>query len=151
MDFLDVPILLSPNRETYTWTFQKPENLFLYISPHSTHPPGLIKSLIFGLLWTCFLQNILKEDFYNMIHLLFMHLLVCGHKPDDIQSLFIEGTNKHKTITTLWLIRKYYKIRFFIWGCPIFCIPYHPIDISYQKIHEICNKACKEEPDSINF
>ena len=46
-----------------TKTYQTPMNLFLYIPPHSVHPPGLMKSFIFGLLQTYYFQNTAAEFF----------------------------------------------------------------------------------------
>ena len=63
VDFLDLTITIAPNGYITTRTFQKKMNLFLYIPSNSAHPPGLLKSLIFGLLLTYFNQNKDTNDF----------------------------------------------------------------------------------------
>ena len=45
--FLDLEISIASS-ELKTKTFQKACNLFLYIPPHSAHPPGVLKSVIYG-------------------------------------------------------------------------------------------------------
>lgn len=74
-NFLDLTVRVLPNRMVETRTYQKPNNLFLYITAHSSHPPGLLKSLIFGLLQTYKAQNTWLEDFLSTTELLFDCLL----------------------------------------------------------------------------
>ena len=47
--YLDLVIRLDDGKFKFK-TYQKALNLYLYIPPHSTHPPGVQKSLIFGCL-----------------------------------------------------------------------------------------------------
>jgi len=49
VDYLDLTIILKNGRIT-TKTYQKAMNLYLYIPPHSAHPPGMIKGMVYGLL-----------------------------------------------------------------------------------------------------
>jgi hypothetical protein len=46
-EFLELDLLLS-NGYVSTRLFEKALNLYLYLPPHSAHPPGVLKGLIFG-------------------------------------------------------------------------------------------------------
>ena len=89
VDFLDITIILDKEGNISTNTFQKKMNLFVYIPPHSSHPPGLMKSLIYGLSPTYFLQNTLRSDFLNMISLLYKRLFARGHISVKISDQFL--------------------------------------------------------------
>lgn len=49
LDFLDITIKLDQLNGTFvTCTFQKESNIHLHIPGNSAHPPGVVKSIIFG-------------------------------------------------------------------------------------------------------
>ena len=97
-NFLDLTITYNPTlHKLHFKTFQKPENLYLYIPPNSAHPPGVIKSLIFGLLRKYKLQNSSVNDFNNIKNKLFARLLARGHSQKDILPIFKEALLKIHT------------------------------------------------------
>ena len=53
-----------------------------------------MKSLVFGLLNTYYIQNSEINDFYKMIGLLFKRLQDRGYKADDLQDLFLDAVEK---------------------------------------------------------
>ena len=69
-------------------------NLFLYIPEHSAHPPGLIKSLITGLLETYWRHNSQKKDFISTARLLYERLLVRGHSPNKLKIMFTKAAER---------------------------------------------------------
>jgi hypothetical protein len=57
MNFLDLTISIDNKHWLQTRTFQKAMNLCMYLCPSSTHPPGVLKGLIFGSVHRFWLQN----------------------------------------------------------------------------------------------
>jgi hypothetical protein len=56
--FLDLKLNIDPTTHRITTkTYQKLMNLFLYIPPHSAHPAGVLKSIIYGNLRRYWIQN----------------------------------------------------------------------------------------------
>ena len=96
VNFLGMTISLGHDGVISMCTFQKSENLFLYILPHSSHHLGLTKSLVFGLLLMYYLQNTIVPDLSNMMHLLFRILIAHGHQNTDLHSLFLEAMTLSK-------------------------------------------------------
>ena len=72
-------------------------NIFLYIPVHSSHPPGLIKSLVSGLIETYWRQNSFTIDYTTMTELLFKRLLNRGYNASDISPVFNEAALKINT------------------------------------------------------
>ncbi len=95
--FLDLQITIVSTLSTPPTlkfkTYQKPLNLYLYIPPHSAHPPGTLRSLIHGLLRKYWLQNSDKSDFQDIIKLLFKRLCARGHKPEYLYPLFLHAAS----------------------------------------------------------
>ena len=90
--FLDLEIsIVNDTRRLKFKTFQKKLNLYLYIPPHSAHPPGTIRSLIFGLTRKYWQQNSDPNDFRDIIKLLYTRLLARGHNPAFLNKTFAEA------------------------------------------------------------
>ena len=90
--FLDLEINIDPQtRLLHTKTYQKPMNLFLYIPPHSAHPPGVLKSLIYGNLRRYWIQNTNRQDYVNTARSFAQHLVNRGHDRVMIKKIFMEA------------------------------------------------------------
>ena len=154
VNFLDITIMLDREGNLSTKTFQKGMNLFLYIPPHSSHPPGLMKSLIYGLLLTYFLQNTRISDFYTIVSLLHKRLLARGYTTENINPIFMDATEKIESCFDPMVYSKKDTERSDP-SCSdkvlFFHIPFHSRDISRQKIRDIYEKTCEGEPQGYNF
>ena len=69
LDFLDLTIWIK-NGRIMTRTYKKPNQSYLYILPHSVHPPGCIKGTMYGLIQKYYEQNSRYNDFAQMTQLL---------------------------------------------------------------------------------
>ena len=92
-DFLDVTISLI-NEEIFTRTFKKIENLFLYITFNSAHPPGLLISLVTGRLGVYWEQNTKRKDFISTTKLLFVNLLDRGYSEELLRDIFEKAAER---------------------------------------------------------
>ena len=150
VDFLDLTIWLDPSGNISTRTFQKPMNLFLYITPDSAHPPGLIKSLVFGLLLTYYKHNTNSSDFLCMTSLLFQRLLNRSHQHNNLSDIFMSAITKIENNTQdIWkktgTKSTEQENRLF------FHIPFHPRDISRKEIRNIYNNTCQSDSGNGSF
>lgn len=120
-------------------------NLFLYIPSHSAHPPGVIKSLIFGLLSTYHKQNTLPNDFIHFSSLLFNRLLARGHQRDTIKPIFMEAAKKLDALKEKESKEEIstHKSRITNGRRQLFFhLPYHPRSISRKKLQSLYNTHC---------
>ena len=88
IDFLDLTVKVN-NGGTTVRTYQKLMNLYQYISPHSAHPPGLIKGMIYGLVKTYHRQNSDERDYISIVSLLHNRLVERGWDGNHIKRLIL--------------------------------------------------------------
>jgi hypothetical protein len=108
--FLDLKLTINPTTRCITTkTYQKPINLFLYISLHSAHPSGVLKSIIYGNLQRYWLQKSKRSNYISTVTQFAQHLVKRGHHRDTISQLFMEAathidrqaqTSQHGSTTT---------------------------------------------------
>jgi hypothetical protein len=85
--FLDLEIFVV-NDKFQARTYQKAMNLYLYNLHTSAHPPGTMKSLIFGQLKRYHAQNSRVDDFLHIRRLFFDRLRARGYPARLLQSIF---------------------------------------------------------------
>ena len=134
-------------------------NPFLYIPGHSAHPPGIVKSLIHGLIQTYHRQNKTRETFNKNVNQLFKRLIARGHLHEDILPIFLQAAIKideknknkfiarynQKSINALQAVKTKTITRKDIF----FHLPYHPREISRRQIHRIYQNTC-DVKDNLN-
>ena len=87
VDFLDITVTLKHDK-IHTTLFEKALNLYLYIPPHSAHPPGVLTGLVIG---NCHRIHTLCSDDSDKDHLLrqfFTRLRARGYAADSLFPLF---------------------------------------------------------------
>ena len=144
VDVLDLTIIIDSSNRIYTRSYQKPINIYLYIPPHSAHPPSFTKSLIYSLLLTYFKQHSRHTDFLRMANLLFQKFSNKGYTHNKLSPYFIAAVEK---------IENNENDPFLKISTPIlptdnrifFHTPYHPHDISRKEIRNTYKATCESD------
>jgi len=95
INFLDVNLSIADNKVT-TRMHEKELNLYLYIPPHSAHPPGVLKSLIYGRIQQIHFLCNTQNDRTHFMRLLLQRLVHRGYDKTDLLPIFrraIENCN----------------------------------------------------------
>jgi hypothetical protein len=131
-NFLDITITLHTDGTFSTRLFEKPENKYLYLPRHSTHPPGNLKGLIYGSINRILrlssdmkLQEKSVHDFYDRLR-----ARGYGH------NLLMEVINKtYRSIASQTSTDSTNKLD--MWSTIILHLPYHPGNPSSKSIQQI--------------
>ena len=91
--FLDLTLTISKGK-IITKTFQKANNPYVHIPPHSAHTPGMIHGIIFSLLKTYYHQNSEYSDFMKLTNLLFKRHIKQGWDQAVIKNVFKSALTK---------------------------------------------------------
>ena len=128
VDFMDMTITIDNNCITTT-LYEKSMNLYLYIPPHSSHPPGVLLGLIYGNIFR--IHNLCSNptEKQRLIAAFFQRLVVRGYKPTQILPLFQKAaeTVHKKRLVTNELDRK----------SVFFHLPYHPDNPNSRDIRQL--------------
>ena len=92
VNFLDLTIMVGARGNISTRTFQKAINLYMYIPPHSAHPVGVLKGVIYGNIRRFWLQNSSLHNFKHVVSAFFKRLVDRGHSPQLLRELFHEAS-----------------------------------------------------------
>lgn len=91
--FLDLTISLH-NNYIETKIYEKELNLYLYLPPHSCHPPGTLKGLIFGFAHRAHSLCTNPTDRMPFMRKSYCRLLARGYRAQIIRPLFLEAIHK---------------------------------------------------------
>jgi hypothetical protein len=96
VDFMDLTISIVGD-SIKTTLFEKESSLHLYIPPHSAHPPGMLKGVIFGELNRIHSLCSDPADRHSRALDLYRRLLGRGYKRPDISPIFDAALSKLAT------------------------------------------------------
>jgi hypothetical protein len=142
VNFLDLTIAIGEDRRIVTKTYEKPMNLYLYIPPASAHPPGVLKSIVYGNLRRYWLQNSSRSDFIETAKRFANRLIARGHSAATVRTVFMDAALSLDTIDRRGKTPKCNAANasntlFFHWE-------YHPHGLSRQQVRKSYNKHCKD-------
>jgi hypothetical protein len=135
--FLDLRISVTSTRQLHYKTFQKEQNLYLYIPPTSAHPKNMLFGLIYGRLRAYRLQNTETADYIQMAVLLARRLCARGYSLHSLLPVFQKASDRllHSDRNRLLLNRTEQqpntgdKVKPFI-----FHLRHHPRGVSRQQV-----------------
>jgi len=137
VDFMDLTIRIEGDR-LVTSLYEKPLNLYLYIPPHSAHPPGVLKGLVSGNTLRIYALCSEQSDIDNRIRQFYRRLLVRGYQRDKLVPAFTKGISRAKafiargcTQSSPIVLSNEEEKRVF------FHLQYHPSDPSSRRIQRL--------------
>jgi hypothetical protein len=92
-NFMDLTISVTNNHLTTT-LFEKQQNLYLYIPPHSSHPTGMIQGLIHGNILRIHRLCTYKHDIQHKTQTFFQRLIHRGYSPTHLYPIFKKAEYK---------------------------------------------------------
>jgi hypothetical protein len=134
VDFMDMTLSIQRDRITTT-LYEKPSNYHLYITPHSCHPPGLLRGMLYGMVNRLHTLVSDKPDRDARTISALRHLQRRVYQPQDIHPLLssaiaiakAEDRISHPPPPTIVDPEELRKIQFFH-------IEYHPMNIPARTI-----------------
>ena len=97
--YMDLTIKLA-NQKLSTSLYEKALNLYLYIPPHSAHPPGVLTGLIYGNMHRIYTLCSDPTDQRRLTQLFYRRLIARGYKPQDILPLFRKAESRFTALTS---------------------------------------------------
>jgi hypothetical protein len=142
INYLDLTISLDPHQQISTKLFEKPQNIYAYLSPLSCHPPGMIKGLIFGEVNRICKLTSKRSDRELSISKLYHRVIQRGHNHHTIRKLIITAIQKQHQRRTpppthdLWNVDR-----------PV-CLhlQYHPANITRRSIQHLFQTTMLQPP-----
>jgi hypothetical protein len=97
IDYLDMTIRIDDSMSIRTNLFEKPLNLYLYLPPHSAHPPGVLTGLIYGMIRRAYRLTTDPADCQAYLRHFYARLRYRGYPQTTLLPLFAAGlTNRNK-------------------------------------------------------
>jgi len=134
VNFLDLTLSIHAGR-IKTCIYEKPENLYLYIPPHSAHPPGVLRGLVTGMVTRIIRLTSSQEDCEGSIRSFFRRLCARGYKPDKLRPLFYDAFAKASRVRPQLEDSIYDEERVFLH------LSYHPGDPSSRVLQQVFRKT----------
>ena len=91
VEFLDMRIHINTHGRITTSLYEKPMALYLFIPPHSSHPPGVRPGHVIGNVLRLFRLNSNEDDIASNVKRFYRRMLARGHHHDDLQPLFLKA------------------------------------------------------------
>jgi hypothetical protein len=138
VDFLDLTITIT-NGRIETCLFEKALNLYLYLPPHSAHPPGVVKGLIHGMLLRINRLTTHETARTTYIRRFYQRLRVRGYSRDLLLPLFETALSAMTTVPQPKSDDNA--------AAPVYLhVPFHPSDPPSRDLQRIFRSTLLEPP-----
>ena len=103
VNFLDVTFTVENDGLVRTNLYEKPMNLHMYLPPHSAHPPGVLRGLIYGMVGRIYRLCSHPRDRDSHLRKFYLHLIRRGYKPNKVLPTFTSAIDSilHPTLPDL--------------------------------------------------
>jgi hypothetical protein len=128
--FLDLDLQLTPAGITTT-LYEKEMNLYLYLPPHSAHPPGVLRGLIIGMIKRIFRLTTAFSDKETSVFTFFGRLVARGYPASLIRPIFDDAIQRASTTRPPSTEPAKYEKRVFLH------LPFNPKDASSSTFQRI--------------
>jgi hypothetical protein len=91
IDYLDVTLRIHTDMSIRSTLFEKPLNLYLYLPPHSAHPPGVLTGLIYGMVRRVYRLTTDPLDCQDSLRQFYRRLRFRGYPKTTLLPLFTAG------------------------------------------------------------
>jgi hypothetical protein len=129
-NFLDLSITLTRGGIT-TSIFEKDMNLYLYLPPHSAHPPGILRGLIIGMIKRIYRLTTTYADQQDSIHIFFRRLVARGYRPETLRPIFSDAILRASTENATPTESIWFEKRIFLH------LPYNPKDVPSKCLQRV--------------
>ena len=93
VNFLDITLKIENGKIT-SKTYQKPTNLYQYISRNSAHPSWMISGIIYSMLKRYYQQNTCRDDYWKVAMAFYNHLKYRGWNRRTLEKYFVASHNR---------------------------------------------------------
>jgi hypothetical protein len=142
-NFMDLTITITPSGHLSTTLYEKPQNLYLYIPPHSAHPSGMLSGLIHGNILRIHRLCSSPEDIKRKSTEFFTRLTHRGYTTKQLTPLF---TSAHRR-ALLYNPTPLPKNTLHNDNKLFFHLSFHPEDPKPSTIHKIWDSVVANPPD----
>ena len=158
--FLDMELYIS-NRKIQTRLYEKVLNLYLYISPFSAHPPGVLSGLVIGNVLRIYhlcSEPDQRKSYYQMFY---QRLRARGYLPSHLNDLFQRAfslaqskpmpstRNKQRERNRTQAINNSFNVNKSEDNTAILHIPYHPKSPSSSQIQKLFREQFMEQDKTV--
>ena len=106
VEFLDMSTSICSDGTIKTTLYEKPMALYLFIPPHSAHPPGVLPGHVFGNILRIFRLNSDEEDIVDDTVKFYHRFLQRGHTCDVLKPLFLAAKENARKFMLLSIEEK---------------------------------------------
>ena len=144
VEFLDIKVEIDINGKMHTDLFEKAMNPYLYITPTSSHPPGVLLGLVLGNCYRIYTLVSDEDKIKSHMNTFYKRLLARGYDRNTLLPIFSRAADKERD-------RKNYDLMLSRASTPkphqfLFHLRFHPADPKARDIQKIWKDIVDSPP-----